>query len=314
MDNGNRRKQGGSYSDEQVKRVLVGSGIGIEKELDNDFLIFCPYHGNYRTPAAEVNKETGMLFCFSCNYSTDLIQLVMDQTNRTYFESARFIESKNSDKNFLESVHEKLEEKPEFLPFDDLLIKRLNVQALESPRALNYFYGRRITQESIKKFSLGFSENKDMITIPVTSPDGMSIGFVARSIEGKQFRNSDNLPKSKTLFNLHRVKSSRIVYVVESSFDAIRLDQVGMPAVATLGAGISNKQVELLRQYFNEIFVIADNDEAGQQMANRLIERLGGRVSVVNLEKQYKDIGDMDDEAIKKISYEFDKSIAAMLQ
>jgi 5S rRNA maturation endonuclease (ribonuclease M5) len=238
----------------------------------------------------------------------------MDQTNRTYFESARFIGSKNSEKNFLESINNKLKDKPEFVQFDDLLIKRLNAQALESERSMSYFLGRKISEASVRKFSLGFSEKLDMVTIPISAPDGMTIGFVGRSIEGKQFKNTDGLPKSKTLFNLHRVKSSRYVYVVESSFDAIRLDQVGISAVATLGATVSIKQIELLRQYFNEIFVVADNDEAGMGMANRLIEKLGGRVSIIKLDKEYKDIGDMDDEAIKNLDYEFDKSIAAMLQ
>ena len=152
-----------------------------------------------------------------------------------------------------------------------------------------------------------------MVTIPVHSPDGMPVGFVGRSIEGKEFKNTPKLPKSKVLFNLHRVKNSSRVYVVESSFDAIRLDQVGFPAVATLGANVSNIQIELLRKYFNNIYVIADNDEAGGNMKERAVERLGSRVSVIQLDKQYKDIGDMDDEAISNLDFSFDKSIAAML-
>jgi hypothetical protein len=48
-------------------------------------------------------------------------------------------------------------------------------------------------------------------------------------------------------------------------------------------------------------------------MKSRLVERLGPRVSVIQLNKQYKDIGDMDDESIKNLQFEFDKSIAAML-
>ena len=101
--------------------------------------------------------------------------------------------------------------------------------------------------------------------------------------------------------------------MVESSFDAIRLDQVGFPAVATLGATISNAQVDLLQKYFNDIIVIADNDVAGSNMKDRLIERLGSRVSVIELQKQYKDIGDMDDKAIKELEFQFDKSISFML-
>jgi DNA primase len=179
---------------------------------------------------------------------------------------------------------------------------------------MRYYSGRLITEDSVKKFALGFSEKQDMVTIPVHSPDGMEIGFVGRSIEGKEFKNTPGLPKSKTLFNLHRVKTSSKVYVVESSFDAIRLDQCGFPAVATLGANVSNIQTDLLQKYFNNIIVIADNDEAGGNMKEKIVERLGSRVSVVKLDKQYKDIGDMTDEEIKNIDESFDKSIAAMLQ
>jgi DNA primase len=152
-----------------------------------------------------------------------------------------------------------------------------------------------------------------MITIPVASPDGVSVGFVGRSVEGKEFKNTPGLPKSKVLFNLHRVKASSKVYVVESSFDAIRLDQCGFPAVATLGANVSKTQTDLLQKYFNEIYVIADNDEAGGNMKDKIIERLGSRVNVIKLDKQYKDIGDMSDDAIRSIEESFDKTIASML-
>jgi DNA primase len=203
---------------------------------------------------------------------------------------------------------------PDYVPYDEIQIKRLNQQALESPRAIRYYNGRLITETSIKKFDLGYSEKQDMVTIPVHSPDGIAVGFVGRSVEGKEFKNTPGLPKSKVLFNLHRVKTAGKVYVVESSFDAIRLDQCGFAAVATLGANVSNIQTDLLQKYFNEIYVIADNDEAGGNMKSKLIERLGNRVNVIQLNKQYKDIGDMPDEEIKKLEETFDKTIASMLQ
>jgi DNA primase len=281
--------------------------------VDTDYIIFCPFHGNHRTPAGEIDKTKGTFFCFSCHKIADLTEFVMHVSGRTYFESTRYIVSKETGSNLEQEISSKLIDRPEYEVFDELIIKRLNNQALESPRAISYFKGRKINQPSVNKFSLGFSEKRDMVTIPVHSPEGLPVGFVGRSVEGKEFKNTPKLPKSKVLFNLHRVKSSRRVYVVESSFDAIRLDQVGMPAVATLGANVSNIQVELLRKYFNDIIVIADNDEAGGNMKERLIERLGSRVSVIQLDKKYKDIGDMEDESIKELNFEFDKSIAAML-
>ena len=313
MDNGNRRNKGNLYSPEQIKRVLTGAGLDIESEVDSDYIIFCPFHGNSRTPAGEVDKRSGVFFCFSCQHVTDLIQLVMHTSGRTYFESARFIRSKEQESSILDAVSKNLVEKPMYTQYDQVLIKRLNQQALDSPRAMRYYSGRSITEDSIKKFALGYSEKQDMVTIPVHSPDGMEIGFVGRSVEGKDFKNTPGMPKSKVLFNLHRVKSSNKVYVVESSFDAIRLDQCGFAAVATLGANVSNYQTDLLQKYFNSVIVIADNDEAGGNMKDRIAEKLGPRVTVIKLDKQYKDIGDMDDAAIKSLDESFDKSIAAML-
>jgi DNA primase len=314
MDTRDRRTKFDSYTPEQIKRVLVGSGIDIESEVDTDYIIFCPYHGNHRTPAGEVDKVTGKFFCFSCHYVSDIVDLVMKNSGRTYFESVRFIKSKSTTTSIQSEIDQKLADRPMYVPYDEFQVKRLNSNAIDSPRARSYYFGRKITEDSIKKFWLGYSEMRDMVTIPVHSPDGMLVGFVGRSIEGKEFKNTPNLPKSKTLFNLHRVKSSRNVYVVESSFDAIRLDQCGFSAVATLGSNVSNIQIELLKKYFNDIIVIADNDEAGGNMVSKLQDKLTSRISVIKLDTKYKDIGDMEDEDIKALSFSFDKSIAAMLQ
>ena len=302
------------YTEEQVERVLAGVGVDPASETESNFMVFCPFHNNSRTPAGTISKEKGLFFCFGCQISKTLVEFVMAVSNRSYFESVRYIKQKNTETDITQVVNKKLYVTPEFVQFDEVLIKRLNNQALESPRAINYFHSRRITQESINKFSLGYSDKQDYVTIPIQSPDGMTIGFVARSIEGKDFKNTPGLPKSKVLFNLHRVRSSKFVYVVESSFDAIRLDQVGFPAVATLGANVSSAQMKLLEKYFSDVILIADNGEAGSVMIERILGKIGSKVSVVNIDKKYKDIGEMSDEEIKKLEYKFDNSIVAMLQ
>lgn len=311
---GSRNRRNSSvYTAEQIKRILTGSGINIESEVDSDYIIFCPFHNNSRSPAGEIDKANGTFFCFSCHHIADLAEFVMHTSGRTYFEAARFIKSKEVESDLTNQINQQLVVKQMYTQYDELQIKRLSLQALDSPRAMRYYNGRLITEQSVQKFDLGYSEKQDMVTIPVHSPDGIPVGFVGRSVEGKDFKNTPGLPKSKILFNLHRVKTSSKVYVVESSFDAIRLDQVGMPAIATLGANVSSFQTDLLQKYFNNIYVIADNDEAGGNMKSKLIERLGSRVSVITLDKQYKDIGDMSDEDIKNLDETFDKTIASML-
>lgn len=302
------------YTEEQIRRVLNGAGLDIEAEFGNDFIIYCPYHNNTRTPAGEVAKDSGLFFCFGCQTTKNLVELIMFTSNRSYFETVRYIKGKEQQSNIQTIVDKALYAPPDFVPYDELLIKRLNKQALDTPRAMNYFNGRRVNKDSVIKFDLGYSDKQGSVTIPVHSPDGMCLGFVARTIEGKEFKNTPGLPKSKVLFNLHRVKSSSIVYVVESSFDAIRLDQVDFPAVATLGANVSVSQIRLLEKYFNNVVLIADNDEAGSIMKDKLVEKLGHLVTVISLDKKYKDIGDMDDDEIKKLEFQFDNSIMSMLK
>jgi DNA primase len=302
------------YTTQQIHRVLTGAGIDIEAEYGTDYIIFCPYHNNNRTPAGEVSKESGLFFCFGCQTTRSLIELIMHMTNRTYFETVRFIKSKETETDIEAVVNKALHQLPDFVQYDELLIKRLNKQALDSPRAMTYFEGRRLTKESVIKFDLGYSEKQDSVVIPMQSPDGMSIGFVARTIEGKEFKNTPGLPKSKILFNLHRVKASKIVYVVESSFDAIRLDQVGFPAVATLGANVSSSQIELLKRYFTGVVLVADNDDAGSIMAERLTEKMRNLVTIIRPDKKYKDIGDMTDDEIRTLEFQFDNVIDSMLK
>ena len=302
------------YTEEQIRRVLNGAGLDIEAEFGNDFIIYCPYHNNTRTPAGEVAKDSGLFFWFGCQVTKNLIELIMFTSNRSYFETVRYIKGKEQKSDIQTIVDKALYAPPDFVQYDELLIKRLNKQALDAPTAMNYFNSRRINKDSVIKFDLGYSEKQGSVTIPIHSPDGMCLGFVARTIEGKEFKNTPGLPKSKVMFNLHRVKASSIVYVVESSFDAIRLDQVGFPAVATLGANVSVSQIRLLEKYFNNVVLIADNDEAGSIMKDKLVEKLGHLVTVISLDKKYKDIGDMDDDEIKKLEFQFDNSIMSMLK
>ena len=237
----------------------------------------------------------------------------MHITNKSFFEATRFIESAKTEFDLSDSLNKIFDEKPQYSPYDELLIKRLNNQAIESPRAVRYFEGRRINKESISKFMLGYSENQDMITIPMNDPGGtIFVGFVARSVEGKDFKNTPGLPKSKILFNLHRAKVYDTVYVVESSFDAIRLDQCGIPSVATLGSNVSKNQIELLTKHFNTVIVIPDNDDAGSSMSQKIIEKMGSRAISIGLPSRFKDIGDMVDQDIKELTQKINDPILAM--
>jgi hypothetical protein len=60
--------------------------------------------------------------------------------------------------------------------------------------------------------------------------------------------------------------------------------------------------------------LIADNDEAGKSMSKKMIDKLKSRVSIIQLDTKYKDIGDMKDSDIIKLSNSIDNSILEMLR
>jgi len=129
MYSGSRRTQGNIYTAEQVKRVLSGAGIDIVNEVDSDYIIYCPYHNNNRTPAGEVSKTDGTFFCFSCQTTTNLVEFVMHVSGRSFFESTRYIKGKEQNIDIEKQINKTLYQKPDYTEYDINIIKRLNDQA-----------------------------------------------------------------------------------------------------------------------------------------------------------------------------------------
>jgi DNA primase len=226
--------------------------------------------------------------------------MVMKVTNRNYFEANRLVHSKRDSVDIERVVDEAIDTSLDHPEFDIETINRLHENLLNSDRAKEYFYSRSINDESIVNFKLGYSDKQDMVVVPVFDEYSRCLGFVARSVEGKSFKNSVGLPKSKVLFNLNKVKRTDIV-VVESSFDVIRLSQAGFNAVATLGATVSRTQIHLLQQYAKSIIICPDSDEAGKKMVDRVTGGIKNKIIEVVSLSGTKDVGDLSDAEIKDL-------------
>ena len=285
------RRSQASYDGDQVASILNTAGLNIVGEVPSDYIIYCPFHNNHRTPAGEVSKETGVFFCFGCGKTCDLSDLVMHVTGKTYFQAMRVI---GSHKSNLDDVVKKMDAVKEVVVFPQREIDRLHA-ALDD-RAVSYLHGRGIT--ALDEFEIGYSLLRDMVTVPLHNPVGVPVGFVGRSIEGKDFKNSTDLPRKENLFNLHRVKTSSYVYLLESSFDVIRCHQLGIPAVSSLGSNVSKDQIELLFKYFPEVYVVPDRDNAGRKMALTLMHN---GATLIAVPEGYNDVGNLSDEGIKTL-------------
>lgn len=300
------------YAPNHIKSIIKSLGLDIAAEPGNEVMFYCPFHSNRHTASCCINKSTGVWLCFnpSCGESGTLVELVRRVLHKNDFEAIRFIASQETEilNNFDELMAGIFEDKPDFEEFSNETLNKLHKDLLDSNEAKAYFKSRGIELDSINYFELGYSKNMNMVTVPVHSPDGTPIGIVGRSIQGKTFKNSTNLPKSKTLFNVHRAKKiGNHVIIVESSFDAIRVHQAGFPnVVATLGGFLSTEQHGILNRYFNKITIMTDADLAGRELGLSVANRLKNK-DLLWASYEYgkiyphdaKDAGDMTDEEIK---------------
>ena len=254
------------YSEEQVEATLRRMEVEVISDTMKDFLCLCPFHGNTNTPSFSVSKTSGKFLCFneSCAESGSLIELVKAIMKKNDFEAARIINKakKDSALSFTDRFS-KVTAKVQMPTFKAETIERLKETFWNTKTAVDYMRGRGFEDSILEDYKIGYSEKKKVITVPMYSESGEPVGFIGRTIEGKRFRNSDNLPVRQTLWNLHRARRlGDTVIVCEASFDAMRIAQAGYPnVVACLGGNFKEQHAQQLMKYFKTIIIFTDWDD-----------------------------------------------------
>ncbi|QIN94612.1 DNA primase [Streptomyces phage Muntaha] len=270
---GTRSKE--TYTENQVEATLGACGVEVEGETTNDFLCFCPFHGNRHSPSFSVSKTNGAYICFnhSCGATGTLIELVKRTSQRNEFEARRLILKKASETQqaFEDKLLAALKPVVEFEEFPQTTLDRMYEDFWRYQEPVDYMTKERgFSEETLRYFKVGFSLKRGIIAVPMHDPKGMPVGVIGRpaSKENKFFKNSKGLPTSKTLWNLHRAKrEGDTVIICEASFDAMRIHQAGYPnVVACLGGNFSPYHFDLLDKHFSNIVIMTDFDKKEKHM------------------------------------------------
>ena len=154
-----------------------------------------------------------------------------------------------------------------------------------------------------------FDRFRDRLMFPIIDVRGNVIGFGGRIMNSSdksaaKYLNSPEtliFNKRKNLFALNLAKKSKLGYLilVEGYMDAIALHQYGFDcAVASLGTALTEDGANLLSRYTDQVVLIYDGDEAGQNATQRaipILEKAGLQVKVLKM-RDAKD----PDEYLKK--------------
>jgi DNA primase len=125
---------------------------------------------------------------------------------------------------------------------------------------------------------------RDRIIFPINNISGQPIGLGGRIIQENNYLakyiNSPETPffkKGSNLYNLDlaRKLSNKIdhVYLVEGYMDVVGLSKNGIEnVVANLGTSLTDRQILILNQFFEDIIICFDGDESGYKAALRAAE------------------------------------------
>ena len=208
-----------------------------------NYVARCPFH-NENTPSFIVNPQRNIFKCFGCGEGGDSIGFLMKIENLNYGEAVEKLAYicnftlTYTNKNIDTSIS------------DDLAKIVGYYQSKLNANILQYLHNRGINDESIKRFSLGYSgegadfmafvrSNKislekllevgvigrdngreyarfsNRIMFPIFAPNGKAVGFGGRILSGDKFAKYINSPQSK-IFN-----KSRLLYGYNLAKDSI---------------------------------------------------------------------------------------------
>lgn len=327
-----------------VLKMLESNGLlRLSKRTGSYMQVYCPIHadGNERKPSCGVllvdevrngrKYPAGFFHCFSCGFAKKLPDAISE-----------ILKGKSMSQSGLDWLKENV---PSFSGYDsdfdiDYLIPTSTMQTVLSKFAVDYvisktkpvthyvseeelaryrytvpyMYERKLTDELIEKFDIGFDGNWipegktkpiPCITFPVRDKNGNTLFLCRRSIKGKLF----NYPKgvTKPVYGLYELpKDVRSVVICESCFNALTSWRYGRPAVALLGTG-NPYQIQQLKELGVSEFILAlDPDDAGRRGTEKLKNALRSSALVYEFVgiPSGKDINDLTEDEFNALDIE----------
>jgi DNA primase len=143
------------------------------------------------------------------------------------------------------------------------------------------------------------------LVMPFRDQYGKVAGIVGRTILSDKEQKEKGISKYKNtkfekgnlLFGLYENKrhilERNCVYIVEGQIDVIKASEIGFRNIVALGnSNMTSYQFSVINRYSNNIFLLLDNDEAGQKGRKRIVNKFGQFANIHNLylPDDYKDI------------------------
>lgn len=290
----------------ELKDQLAINGIYLFnqiRELPEDIMVSCPFHkeGQERKASCGIRKDDGFLHCFACGETATLAEMIsrcfgvydLGQYGLTWLRD-----------NFLGEILQSREFGIDLARDSDntVVTTFIKDEELNSYRYYHeYMFKRKLTEEIINKFDIGYDWKTNCITFPVRDINGNCLFVARRSVVSKFFNYPTNI--EKPLYGIYELpKDAAEVIICESMINALTCYVYGKPALALNGTG-TDYQIEQLKKLNVRKYILAlDPDEAGRKGTAKLRRGLQGKKIVTEYRIPVgKDINDLTEDEFKNL-------------
>ena len=235
-------------------RGEVNSRFNVARWMGDEALVSCPHpEHDDENPSASINIRKRLWVCYSCGKGGSLQSLFGQRIADPDVEDL-LTEIATSLAGFDSPVH----------GYPESWLDQFDAAGIHP-----YWKRRGLSDAACRVFRLGYDPSTGKATYPLRGPSGAVLGVVRRSVDNSlpKYLYPDHAPVSETLFAyyLYREGVTKVV-LVEGALDAIALWDAGIPAVAQMGARLSQAQVGLLARLGPRIIYLGyDQDDAGER-------------------------------------------------
>jgi DNA primase len=185
---------------EQIRTKLdiaevIGEVVALKPAGRGQLKGLCPFHGE-KTPSFHVQQERGFYYCFGCQAKGDVFDFVMRTQGVEFGEALQLLGQRAGIEVTPPTPKDK--KRRDLFEVNNVALEFFRNNLKTFPHAHEYLLGRKLTEESITTFDLGFAPDswdallKYSLTKGVSDNDLLSAGLV---IENDNKRRYDRFRK-----------------------------------------------------------------------------------------------------------------------
>lgn len=294
-----------------VVAALDELGINVVRLTNGEAWALCPGHSerlgrpNRHPDKWSVHIESGFHSCFSCGFRGSFVTLVQEVLNVSRADAQEWVRRRGG----VERVRRYLEASSSHQQHEPTQRRGWNEARLalfgEPPEAVRL--GRGISEGALEHYGVLWDGENEHWILPIRSPEDYKLwGYQEKSEQGYFDNKPMRVPKGETLFGIDAFEGGTAV-LLESPLDCLRLYSVGISGgLASYGASVTEKQMDLLFEVADAIVIALDNDDAGREAMRKIKQRYTSRahlIKVINYSGiEGKDIGErtVTDEQVRQ--------------